>query len=109
MKKKIKSLAAVLMVLVLGASVATVGYAQEEITPTPYAYRETLLVSYEEYWFRDGSGEEIYVRQAEVYREYQFVNGYRELPPIIEQLPITNDYPPDTNKRQRVTKRYEFY
>ena len=107
MGKKIKAWAAVLMILVLCVTMVTAAYAQEEITP--YAYRETLLVSYEEYWFVDGSGEDIYVRQAEVYREYQFPHGYRELAPIIAQLPITGDYPAETTKRQRVTKRYEFY
>ena len=71
---------------------------------------ETLLVSYIEYWFTDGNDEEIYVRQSEVYKEYQFLNGYRKVAPVIEQLPIQGGlYPQGTTKVQKVTKRYEFY
>ncbi|MGN1332820.1 MAG: hypothetical protein ACI4V0_08660 [Lachnospiraceae bacterium] len=79
-------------------------------TITPYAYRDELLVSYKEYWYYDGRGERIHVIYGRQYKPYTFVNGYRQLTPIITSLPDDMEgLPSGAFSHHYVQLRYEFY
>lgn len=88
----------------------TICLASESDTVSPFAYRETLLISYKEYWYTDGSGTESHVKYNHQYRTYTFLNGYRQLSPKITQLPTTGDeLPVKASIHQLVELSYEFY
>lgn len=74
------------------------------------SHREELLVSYKEYWYVDGAGIESHVKYDQQYKVYTFLNGYRELSPVITQLPLSGGMlPPNVKSHQQVQLRYEFY
>ena len=107
MKKKI----AILLVICLSTLFSGITcMAAEKSALETYAYREELLVSYKEYWYRDGEGQESYVIYDRQYRTYTFLNGYRKLSPIITSLSTTAaGLPPNVSRHQQVQYQYEFY
>lgn len=107
MKKKI----AILLLICLSVLLSGITcMAAEKRDAETYAYREELLISYKEYWYRDGEGLESHVIYDRQYRTYTFLNGYRELSPLITSLSTTAaGLPPNVSLHQQVQCRYEFY
>lgn len=81
---------------------------QKNAEITPYSYRENLLVSYKEYWFKDGAGNDIYVVYNRQYRQCTFLNGYEIISREVSQLPLTG-MPSGTYRHQQVKVNYRFY
>lgn len=108
MKKKMIAVMLTVCLSILFSGMTCMAAAKEDAET--YAYREELLVSYKEYWYTDGAGIESHVVYGKQYKSYTFLNGYRELTPIITQLSTTAaGLPPNVSKHHQVQLQYEFY
>lgn len=108
--KKNKFIVLILMLLISILFTGATCLAAPNDEAAAYAYREELLVSYKEYWYVDGAGIESHVIYGRQYKAYTFLNGYRQLSPVIEQLPTNADgLPAGVSIHQSVKLSYEFY
>lgn len=73
------------------------------------SYREELLISYCEFWYKDGAGTVSHVRYNEVYKTVTYLHSCRLVNQEIEKLPINDpDFPSGTIDAQKVTNIYEY-
>lgn len=107
MKRRVYSVLLAIVLLFSSSSFILVASADGDFSVK--SYREELLMSYCEFWYKDGAGTVSHVTYDEVYRTVTYLHSCRLVNQEIEKLPIDDPcFPAGTIDAQKVTNIYEY-